>query len=295
MKSDCFQLIGYPPWYKGKKKEGYNVQYNVPVHNSHVPGFNPEYGGHNTGPSYGNLSLSHNYNNAGEISRFVRSNNHTEAHTHGHVGLHGSYASGSSGSNVTVDMCTHGCGNTDTHGHGGGGINMAFTDNHSISHGSPSLDTACIAEISGPSFNDNSDIFVYDDHQNSIVLPEVSDISPSLNISPDPISSSPTHFSLPLPSAVSSPNTIEPNFRRSTRSSKPPGWLHGFVHTVSSTHSHSQTFFTAHHLSTYMSYVSISPSYFRLAFFNTYIGFASFIIWKSHCSVEEKTLFLPKK
>ncbi|KAG5607164.1 hypothetical protein H5410_028656, partial [Solanum commersonii] len=165
MKSDCFQLIGYLPWYKGKKKEGYNVQYNVPAHNSPVPGFNLEYGGHNTGPSYGNLLFSHYYNNAGEISR-----------------------------------------------------NVIFReDEYPFRHNQ--------AEISGPSFNDNSDIFVYDDHQNYIVLPKVFDISPSLNISPDPVSSSPTHFSLPSPSAVSSPNTIEPNLRRSTRSSKPPGWL----------------------------------------------------------------------
>ena len=106
IKNNCFQLIGYPPWYKWKKKYGSNVQYNVPLV------FNPEYGGRNAGPSYGKLSFSHNHNPAGEIHRSVGGNGHTGvgAHTHGHVGLHGSH--NSSGSNIIAYMCAHGCGST---------------------------------------------------------------------------------------------------------------------------------------------------------------------------------------
>ena len=40
-------------------------------------------------------------------------------------------------------------------------------------------------EILDPSFIDSSDMFVYDDHHSSMVLPEVSIISPSLSISPN--------------------------------------------------------------------------------------------------------------
>ena len=121
------------------------MQHNV----AHV--FNPEYGGRNAGPSYGNLSFSHNHNPAGEIHRSVGGNGHTRvgAHTHGHVGLHGSH--NCSGSNITADMCAHGCGSTGSYSHGGGGINMAFTGNqlnHSNSYGSPSPNTAAIVNCS---------------------------------------------------------------------------------------------------------------------------------------------------
>uniref|UniRef100_A0A3Q7G191 Reverse transcriptase Ty1/copia-type domain-containing protein n=1 Tax=Solanum lycopersicum TaxID=4081 RepID=A0A3Q7G191_SOLLC len=66
------------------------------------------------GPYYGNLSFSHNHNPASDINRSVGDNSHMGAHNHGHIGFHGSHASGSSRFNVTADMCTHGCGNTGT-------------------------------------------------------------------------------------------------------------------------------------------------------------------------------------
>lgn len=85
------------------------------------------------------------------------------------------------------------------------------------------------AEFWDSSSIENSDMFVYDDPPN-IPLPEVSVISPNpTSSSPDPDSSSPTQIS----QSSESPSTyIEHDLRKLTRSSKPPGWLHGFVHTA---------------------------------------------------------------
>ncbi|KAH0748674.1 hypothetical protein KY290_027906 [Solanum tuberosum] len=71
MRGDCYQLIGYPPWFKGKKKEGCNVQYNTSVSPQNSQVLSPEYGVHKArhmiAPSHGNLSFSQNHN--GSLNR----------------------------------------------------------------------------------------------------------------------------------------------------------------------------------------------------------------------------------
>uniref|UniRef100_A0A0V0GLB6 Putative ovule protein n=1 Tax=Solanum chacoense TaxID=4108 RepID=A0A0V0GLB6_SOLCH len=93
-------------------------------------------------PLYGNLSFTHNHNAAGDIGRSVGGNSHIGTHTHGTAGFHGSSASTTPGSGVFTrayaDMCIPGYGNTGTHGHGVGGINMAFTGAHSSDTAGPS-------------------------------------------------------------------------------------------------------------------------------------------------------------
>ncbi|KAG5585091.1 hypothetical protein H5410_045525 [Solanum commersonii] len=72
VRGDCYQFIRYPSWFKGKKKEGCNVQYNTHVSSQNPPLFNSEYGVHNAkhmiSPSYGNLPFSQNHN-VGEICK----------------------------------------------------------------------------------------------------------------------------------------------------------------------------------------------------------------------------------
>ncbi|KAG5568166.1 hypothetical protein H5410_014644 [Solanum commersonii] len=64
MRGDCYKLIGYPPWFKGKKKEGCNVQYNTFVSPQNSQLLSSEYGVHNArhmiAPSHENLSFSQN-------------------------------------------------------------------------------------------------------------------------------------------------------------------------------------------------------------------------------------------
>lgn len=100
-------------------------------------------------------------------------------------------------------------------------------------------------------------MFVYDDPP-PIPLHEPSVISPdSASTTFDPASSSSTPISQPI-------NTFtNTDLRRSNRPSKPPGWLHGFVHTATHNPVHSSTCSTAHPLSSYMSYASISSPYFQ--------------------------------
>ncbi|KAH0675659.1 hypothetical protein KY285_023460 [Solanum tuberosum] len=92
--------------------------------------------GHIPAPLYGNLSFTHNHNAADDVGRSVGGNSHIGTHTHGTVGFHGSSASRIPGFGVftqaSADMCIPGFGNTGTHGHGVGGINMAFTGSHSF-------------------------------------------------------------------------------------------------------------------------------------------------------------------
>ena len=104
------------------------------------------------------------------------------------------------------------------------------------------------------SFFENSDMFVYDDSP-TIPLHEASITSPDQTSKT--IDSSPSPISQPFDTSTTT------DLRRSTRYSKPPGWLHDFVHTATHSPTHSPTCSTAHPLSSYMSYYSISTPYFQ--------------------------------
>uniref|UniRef100_M1DZC3 Uncharacterized protein n=1 Tax=Solanum tuberosum TaxID=4113 RepID=M1DZC3_SOLTU len=139
VKGDCYQLIGYPPWLKEKKK-GCNVQYNTCVPSQSSQLLNSEYGVHSArhiiAHSYGNLPFPQNHN-AGEICKQVGRTGHKSSDF---LGFFPSAPQGSDGySQAVVDNYSLRYGNAGIHGHGGGGINMAFTEgSHPVPHGSQS-------------------------------------------------------------------------------------------------------------------------------------------------------------
>ncbi|WMV12190.1 hypothetical protein MTR67_005575, partial [Solanum verrucosum] len=135
-------------------------------------------------PLYGNLSFTHNHNTAGDIGRSVGGNSHIGTHTHGTVGFHGSSASITPGSGVftraSADMCIPGYGNTGTHGHGA------------------------------------PDMFVYDDQNTSILLPDIPVAPLELPHIPNVQPHIPTvQPPLSLPSEDLIPPNNEPSLRRS--------------------------------------------------------------------------------
>ncbi|KAG5605232.1 hypothetical protein H5410_026724 [Solanum commersonii] len=202
----------------------------------------------------------------GDVGRFVGGNSHIRTHTHGTVGFHRSSVSRIPGFGVftqaSEDMCIPGYGNVGTHGHGVDGINMAFTgdvifreDEYPFKYN--------LTEFPETSLINPPEMFVYDDQHTPILLPAMPATPSVIGVTPELPLTPTAQAPLSLPSEVTIPTNNEPSPRRSSRSSKQLGWLHGFFHTVASSLSHPDLCSTAHLISIYISYASISLAYFQ--------------------------------
>ncbi|XP_060190629.1 abscisic acid and environmental stress-inducible protein-like [Lycium barbarum] len=129
---DCYQLIGYPPWYKGKKKTvACNTQYGISAEHTQgqqmIPRSNHGYNGYTmTSPHNAGYCMGGNSYN-GSAGYNTGNPSYNAGHGNGHAAAHG-YGAGNGNGNVAA----HGYGA----GHDGyaagyqgfGGVNMDISE-----------------------------------------------------------------------------------------------------------------------------------------------------------------------
>ncbi|XP_075103795.1 uncharacterized protein LOC142178357 [Nicotiana tabacum] len=126
-------------------------------------------------------------------------------------------------------------------------------------------------------FIDADDTFIIDptSEVSEIALDSVIAPPPSPETSSSPNPTVPASETLQQPHLTSPPTTVMPHptmaplhdlpkegLRKSTRTSKPPGWLNGFVHGMPKA-GPSIALGSSYPMSAYMSYASLSPHYFK--------------------------------